>query len=307
MSISDQPAPQTTPAPRRTIVRTLLIALVALTSLGILLSLDGGADTATGATTGPSVLALAAPALLAGMLSFLSPCCLPVLTAYFAYAAQTGRERLMLMTLAFFLGVATTMVMLGASATALSQLLFRTLPTLTLVGGLLIIAFGVMSLLGKGFGGLRIGGRADATVPGAYLFGATFALGWTACVGPILGALLTLLATQGVAVLQGATLAFIYTLGMGLPLFGLALVAGRLDRQSRAWRLMRGRGFSLNLGFTTLQLHTTSIISGLLLITMGVLLATGRMAEISRWALQTPLTQWVLGAEESMRRFFAGR
>ena len=199
------------------------------------------------------------------------------------------------------------MVVVGASATVLSQLLFRYLPTLTLAGGLLVIGFGVMSLLGKGFAGIPMLNRLVAGVTGAYLYGATFALGWTACVGPILGALLTMLATQGLAVLQGAVLAFIYALGLGTPLIVLATYLSRLDKRSRLWRIMRGRGFQVDLGFTTLYVHTTSIASGVLLIAMGVLLATGQLSTLSRLAIQTPLTQWILSLDTTIQRIFLGR
>jgi cytochrome c-type biogenesis protein len=288
--------------------RTLLIggAIVLLITTLVSISIIAGRSVGA-APDEANVFVLALPAFLAGMLSFLSPCCLPILSAYFAYTFQVRRERMVRTTIAFFLGLATTLVALGATATALSQLLFRNLPTLTLVGGLIIIGFGVMNLLGKGFAGIQLlDRRPAATVAGSYVYGATFALGWTACVGPILGALLTMLATQGIAVLQGAVLSFIYALGLGMPLILLAAYVSRLDSQSRFWRFMRGRGFTLNLGVTTLYLHTTSIASGALLIALGLLLATGQMATISRWAVQSPLTQWVLTLDTQLQRIFFG-
>jgi cytochrome c-type biogenesis protein len=308
-----RPAPASateTVPPDRSWARPLLVGFGAVLAVALiaLLGLRSGGQEIVSPTGGASALVLAPAAFLAGMLSFLSPCCLPVLSAYFAYTVQSGRERMILTTMAFFFGVATTIVVLGASATALSQLLFRNLSTLTLIGGMVVIGFGVMSILGKGFSGIQIAGRPGVGVAGAYVYGATFALGWTACVGPILGALLTMLATtQGLAVAQGAVLAFIYALGLGMPLIALATYLSRCDRNSRVWRILRGRGFSLNLGFTTLYLHTTSIASGLLLIAMGVLLATGQLTTLSRWAVQTSLTQWVLSLEEWIRELFVGR
>lgn len=294
------------PAPRAPWVGWALLVVAGLGVAGIALGRVLG-SAALDTPQAASVLVLAVPAFLAGMLSFLSPCCLPILTAYFAYTFQVQRERMVRTTIAFFLGLATTLVALGATATALSQLLFRSLATLTLVGGLIIIGFGLMSLLGKGFAGVQLlQRRPEASVAGSYLYGATFALGWTACVGPILGALLTLLATQGIAVLQGALLAFIYALGLGMPLMLLAGYISRLGPESRFWRLVRGRGFELNLGFARLHLHTTSIASGALLIAMGALLASGRMATISRWAVQSPLTQWVLSLDGQIQRLFFG-
>jgi cytochrome c-type biogenesis protein len=144
-------------------------------------------------------------------------------------------------------------------------------------------------------------------VAGSYLYGATFALGWTACVGPILGALLTLLATQGVAIVQGAVLAFIYALGLGMPLIIMATFFSRLGKGSRFWTFMRGRAVELNLGFTTLHLHSTSIASGLLLIVVGVLLATGQLTLLSQWSQRTSMGEWAVNLEQGVEQLFFGR
>jgi cytochrome c-type biogenesis protein len=302
------PEPLNVPAaPERGAGRALLIGLLAVLTLGAVALLALGNSQSLAAPRGASLLVLAPAAFLAGVFSFLSPCTLPILPAYFAFTFQARRERIVLMTVAFFLGLATTMVVLGATATALTQLLFRSLDTITFVGGLVIIAFGVMSVLGKGFTGMQVLDRPTASVAGSYLYGATFALGWTACVGPILGALLTLLATQGVAIAQGAVLAFIYALGLGTPLIVVASFFSRLGAGSRFWRIMRGRGVELNVLGRTLYLHTTSVASGLLLIAMGVLLATGQLSRLSEWTQQTPLAQWVLELEQAIHRWFLGR
>jgi cytochrome c-type biogenesis protein len=286
-------------------LRALLIGLMAALAVGAIaiLSFTSTADQAV-SSGGGSVLVLAPAAFLAGVVSFLSPCTLPILPAYFAFTFQARRDRILLMTIAFFLGLATTMVVLGATATALSQLLFRNLTTITFVGGLIVIGFGVMSMLGKGFTGAQLLDQPTASVTGSYLYGATFALGWTACVGPILGALLTLLATQGLAVLQGAILAFLYALGLGTPLILVAGFFSRLGAGSRFWKVMRGRGFELNLGFTTLYLHTTSLISGALLIVVGALLASGQLFWLSQWSQRTSLGQWAVSLEEAISKLF---
>ncbi|NJN15108.1 MAG: cytochrome c biogenesis protein CcdA [Oscillochloris sp.] len=270
----------------------------------VVLSLNSGNDL-NYLTGDGNVLILAIPAFLAGLLSFLSPCTLPILPAYFAFTFQAGRQRVTLMSVAFFLGLATTMTLLGASATALSALIFDNRNALTFWGGMVIIAFGVMGMLGKGFAGPQIQERPAATLAGSYVYGATFALGWTACVGPILGALLTMLAaTSGVAILQGAVLAFIYSLGLGTPLIMIAVFFNRLGQGSRFWQLIRGRGFDVTLFGRSFYLHSTSLISGGLMVVMGLLLATGRLEWISQQVNGTSLAQWWVEVESAVSRLF---
>src|SRR5687768_1041111 len=115
-----------------------------------------------------SLVILVPAAFLAGLLSFLSPCTLPILPAYFAYTfgsqgeARGSAGRVLATSVAFFLGLATTMSLAGASATLLGRLLFEHLSVVTVVGGLIVIAFGVMSLFGRGFSGVRVIDRPRA-------------------------------------------------------------------------------------------------------------------------------------------------
>lgn len=243
-------------------------------------------------------------AFFAGILSFLSPCTLPLLPAYFAFSFQASKSNVVVMTIAFFLGLATTMTVLGATATALSLFLFQNLQILTLVGGVIVIAFGIMSLLGFGFTGVQFQNRPEATIIGSYVYGATFSLGWSACVGPILGAILTLLATQGAGILQGAFLAFIYALGLGLPLILIATFFSRLGTGTRFWQFLRGKGFTVKIFGREFFLHTTSLLSGLLLIVMGVLLASGRLTMITQVAAGSDFSMWIVDVEESLRGLF---
>jgi cytochrome c-type biogenesis protein len=254
-----------------------------------------------------SMLALIPAAFLSGLLSFLSPCSLPILPAYFAYSFQSSRKNVVLMTLAFFMGLATTMTILGASVSAIGSVLVRNISAITTIGGLLIILFGVLSILGKGFTGIQFQDRPASTIAGSFIYGATFAIGWTACIGPILGAILTLLANQGAGVLQGAILSFIYAMGLGLPLILVATFFSRLGNGSRFWRFIRGRGISVKLGSLSLDLHTTGIISGVLMIAIGVLLATGQLTQITQLALNSNISIWVVEMDENLRAFFGIR
>ncbi len=217
--------------------------VLAFLLLGSLNQSNASAENAFGIQSQPFIV-LAVLAFLGGLLSFLSPCTLPVLTAYFAFAFQSERSRIATNTLAFLLGLATTFSILGAVGFLLGRVLLQSQQLLLLVGGSIILVFGVMSLLGLGFGGVRdtAGQQYSATPGGSYLFGLTFAVGWSSCVGPILGAVLTL-AAQTTSVWRGMMLLFIYTLGLGLPLLIVSLFFGRMSRQGRFWRALKGKGW----------------------------------------------------------------
>ena len=286
---------------KRTLVLTGVI-LGGITLLALAVSLGS-----TEQVLGASMLALIPAAFLSGVLSFLSPCSLPILPAYFAYSFQSSRKNIVIMTLAFFAGLATTMTLLGASVTAVSRLLVRNIAELSIIGGAVIILFGILSILGKGPTGIQFQDSTARTVGGSYIYGATFAIGWTACIGPILGAILTLLATQGAGIAQGALLSFVYTLGLGLPLFLISLFFSRLGNGSRFWNFIRGRAFTLRVFGRELTLHTTTLISGGLLIVMGVLLMTGTLNRITQLGLESNISAWVINLDEQVRVLFGLR
>ncbi|WP_420628705.1 cytochrome c biogenesis CcdA family protein [Candidatus Leptofilum sp.] len=204
---------------------------------------------AVGLQTQPfAVLALLA--FGGGLLSFASPCTLPVLTAYFAFAFQSGRKQIAANTIAFMLGLATTFTVLGAVGFEIGKVLVGNQQLLILIGGAVVMGFGVLSLLGKGFGGVDVSGTGgvqpkNTTLRGSYFFGLSFAVGWTSCIGPILGVVLTL-AAQTTSVWNGMMLLFIYTLGLGLPLLVVSTFFGRMSRQSFFWRFLRGKGWELD-------------------------------------------------------------
>ncbi len=202
---------------------------------------------------------------LGGVLSLLSPCSALLLPAFFAYAFQS-RNGLLAKTAIFYVGLATTLVPLGMGLSAVSMLFYGQRSTLILVAGALIIALGVLQLLGGGFNLPGPFSRLRGKVRGEST-GATFALGAVYgfagfCSGPILGAVLTVAASSG-QVLRGAGLLAIYALGMAVPLFLMAALWDRLDLGRRAW--LRGR--ELRLG--RLRIHTTNLISGAMFVLLG--------------------------------------
>ena len=203
---------------------------------------------------------------LGGLLSLLSPCSALLLPAFFAYAFQTCGE-LVGRTAVFYVGLCATLVPLGMGISAVSALVYGHRSTLITVSGLLIIAFGVLQLLGGGFAFGPIerlrGGIKGNTLVATFFLGAVYGFAGF-CSGPILGAVLTVAASSG-SVLRGAGLLATYAAGMAVPLFCMALLWDRFDLGHRRW--LRGREISLG----ALRLHTTSLLSGLMFIVIGVM------------------------------------
>ncbi|AZK95036.1 MULTISPECIES: cytochrome c biogenesis CcdA family protein [Streptomyces] len=243
-------------------------------------------------------------AFLGGLLALISPCSALLLPAFFAYSLDsTGR--LLARTGIFYAGLATTLVPLGVAGSYAARFFYGNRDLLVAVGGWLIIALGVAQLLGLGFASRRLaalsGRIRPTTAAPVYALGLVYGFAGF-CAGPILGSVLTVSAFSGSPVYGGLLLA-VYALGMAVPLFFLALLWDRFDLGRRRW--LRGRGFSVG----RLRLHTTSLLSGLFFVLLGVLflvfdgatalpglVSVDRSFEAEQWAgeVGAAVPDWVL-------------
>lgn len=226
-------------------------------------------------------------AFLAGLISFVSPCVLPLVPGYLSFVAGRSlgqmqqanrRERLRVLTQAmwFVLGFSTIFLILGASATAIGRLLLTYRQEANLIGGVIIILFGVFMTGLLPLHWLQREWRLmdrlkeEGGGPGAaYLLGVAFAFGWTPCIGPILGAILTVSASTA-NVSSGLALLAVYSLGLGIPFLVTAI---SLDRFLRQQKLLRRWG------------RTMHLTAGLIMIGMGALMMTGQLTALSYWLL----------------------
>lgn len=242
---------------------------------------------------GVSLDVTAGGAFLAGLLSFASPCVLPLVPPYLAYIggvsvdqlrAADGKDsggggvrgRVMLAALFFVAGFSTVFVALGAAASRIGQALTAYLGLFGYVAGALIILMGLHFL-----GVLRIPfiertarlgqSRQPAGPVGAYVIGLAFGFGWSPCVGPVLTAILLLAGAQDTSG-EGARLLLIYSLGIGVPFL---LAAGFASTFMRAMARMRGR------------LALVEKAMGAFLVVAGVLIFTGGMPAIANWLMET--------------------
>ncbi|MFJ4843131.1 cytochrome c biogenesis CcdA family protein [Streptomyces sp. NPDC088746] len=205
-------------------------------------------------------------ALLGGLLALVSPCSALLLPAFFAYSVDSA-SRLLARTGIFYAGLATTLVPLGAAGSYAGRLFYGHRDALVVGAGWLIIGLGLAQIVGLGFASRRIaavsGRIRPTTALSVYALGAVYGLAGF-CAGPILGSVLTVAAVSGSPVYGGLLLA-VYALGMAVPLFVLALLWERFDLGRRAW--LRGR--PLRAG--RFELHSTTLLSGLFFIGLGVL------------------------------------
>lgn len=223
-------------------------------------------------------------AFLAGILSFLSPCVLPLIPSYVSFitgisftdlTVGSDRKRIRYVTMtnsaAFIAGFSTVFIALGISSSAIGQFLFMYLDFLRIIGGVLIIVFGlfIAGFLKIGFflpeKKIRLSGKPAGYI-GTFLVGMTFAAGWSPCIGPILGTILVYAGSKGSA-LYGVQLLAVYSLGLALPFFISAVALNMfLSYSSRIAKHMR----------------VIMVISGLLLIIFGIMLLTDQIRVIGR-------------------------
>ncbi len=228
-------------------------------------------------------------AVFAGVISFLSPCVLPLVPPYLCFISGMSMEQLsnsaegktpqranvLLAALAFVLGFTTVFVLLGATASSAGQVFRQNLPLLAQVAGVFIILMGLNFLGVFKIGLLSREARyhQDARpvgLLGAYGVGLAFAFGWTPCIGPVLAAILSVAATEE-SVTRGMGLLAFYSLGLGIPFLLAALSVDAFLRF-----------------FKTFRRHLLAVerVMGVLLIATGLMFLTGSMQTMSYWLLE---------------------
>jgi cytochrome c-type biogenesis protein len=210
-------------------------------------------------------------AFLEGIISFISPCILPILPLYISYLAggvadEQGRGRMLIKnSIAFVVGFTLLFVAMGAASTSLGRFLSSHLALLNRIGGVIVILFALNNL---GFAlipalannhRIQMKGLSNMNVPKSMLFGIVFAVGWTPCVGPLLGAAL-MMAANAEMLVEGMATLFFYAMGLGIPFLLSALLIEQLEGV-----------------FTAIKKHgkIITIVSGLFLLVFGIALVLG--------------------------------
>jgi cytochrome c-type biogenesis protein len=227
-------------------------------------------------------------ALIAGLVSFLSPCVLPLVPPYLIYLTgatiehvatgekdSASKRAVMISALMFVLGFSTVFVALGASASLVGGLIRAWSAELSILAGIVIILMGLHFLGLTKIGLLMREGRLPIPKPvglwGAYVMGLAFAFGWTPCIGPILAAILSVAAAEA-TVTKGAGLLAVYSMGLGIPFLLAALM---VEQFSSLFARMKS------------HLATVERVMGVLMILTGIGFLTGAVSNASIWLLET--------------------
>lgn len=226
-------------------------------------------------------------ALLAGIVSFLSPCVLPIVPPYLAFMTGTSldqmtaeeapaRNRAIIPAIFFVLGLSTVFVLLGIGASAFGQAIIQYQDWFARIAGIIVMIFGLHFL-----GIIRIGllyrearidaGSGGGGLLGAYILGLAFAFGWTPCIGPILGMILSFV-IQGDNMSGGIALMAVYAIGLGVPFVLAAIYINPFMRFMRRFRR---------------HMETVERVMGLMLYTVGLMMLTGAFTRFSFWLLET--------------------
>jgi len=226
-------------------------------------------------------------AIAAGFISFRSPCVLPFVPPYLAYMSgismddmeggdRDARQRVMLSAMFFVLGLSTVFLLLGFTASAFGAFFLQNQDWFVIGAGVIVMVFGAhfLGIYRIGFMDreLRVGtGDRGGSAMGAYVLGLAFAFGWTPCIGPILGTILSMAADQANLV-RGTTLLGVYAIGLGVPFLLVAAFFPRL------------KGF---MGWMKRHMERIERIMGLLLWTVGLMMVTGQFTALAFWLLET--------------------
>ena len=208
-------------------------------------------------------------ALLAGIVTFASPCVLPLVPGYLGYVSANVKSKALLGTALFVLGFTAVFVLLGGLAGSASLLFLTREYWVQLVLGVLVALFGLAMIGQVGFlqRSLKLPISPKLGLAGAPILGVVFALGWTPCIGPTLSAVLVLASDSGDP-LRGAILATAYSLGIGIPFLLIAAGVG--------WA-------AKTLGFVKRNIRAINIFGGSLLVLLGLLMITGLWLQFNNW------------------------
>ena len=225
-------------------------------------------------------------ALVAGIISFLSPCVLPIVPPYLAYmggvsisdmnSEKSARAKALGTALFFVLGLSTVFLILGFTTSLMGAFFLQNQQWFVVASGVVIMVFGAHFVGVYRIGFMDRGIRMDAgdqggSAFGAYVLGLAFAFGWTPCIGPQLGAILSLAASEASAV-RGTALLAVYAIGLGIPFL---LVAAFFPSLSGVMAWMKR------------HMQQIERVMGLLLWTVGLMMLTGQFTEFSFWLLET--------------------
>lgn len=250
-----------------------------------------------------SLIVMLIISFIAGVISFISPCTLPILPGYIAYSLKTEKRNMFMMSIAFFIGLSLIFTILGMTATAIGGFIREYIPLFTEIAGALILLLGIYILFGGSFSGFNIHSKRSTTLIGALFVGMTLGLAWTPCIGPILVSVL-ILASTAKTVLIGGVLLFMFAIGISIPLLIVTFFITKSSKENILWRMLKGKMLHIKIFNKNIEMHTHTLISGLLFILLGIAILTGMLTILNQYIASGTIQKAMYNIEEFIIKIF---
>ncbi len=244
-------------------------------------------------------------AFLAGLLSFASPCTLPLLPGFIAHSFKSSKQNIIGMTFSLFAGLSLIFILLGMSSTFIGNILKNQLELFSQISGIFIVLLGMYILTGKGFKQININNKNPTTYVSSFIFGLAMGISWTPCVGPILVTILLLASTTTSAYIGGFLL-FMYALGLFLPMIFFALYL-KNSKNSKIWKLFKGKIITFKIANKKIEVHSSTLISGVIFILLGTLIFFGGLLTINKFVGTTFIQNYLNGLEGFLLDFIQNK
>ncbi|HIH55462.1 TPA: cytochrome c biogenesis protein CcdA [Candidatus Woesearchaeota archaeon] len=244
-----------------------------------------------------NILFLSIISYVAGIVTFLAPCTLPILPVYLSMCMKNDFRSLTRHTIYLGLGIAIVYIALGVFAGSIGGFITENKLIFMRVVGVLLILIGIAILSGISFIH-QLPQQKKFTPLATILYGVLFGLAWSGCIGPVLGGVLVIASATG-TVIQGGFLLLMYAMGMITPLIIISIIADRTEKIPKLWRFLYGKLIIIRIGKKECYLHTTNIIASAIFILLGIFF----LLNGTEWLTRSfpNIINWVFNIEEKLQ------
>lgn len=244
-----------------------------------------------------NIIFLSIISYLAGIVTFLAPCTLPILPVYLSMCMKNDFRSLTRHTIYLGLGISIVYIILGVFAGSIGGFITENKLIFMRTIGVLLIIMGIAILFGISFIH-QLPQQKKFTPLATILYGVLFGLAWSGCIGPVLGGVLVIASATGTAI-QGGFLLFIYAMGMITPLIIISIIADKTEKVPKLWKFLYGKLVTIRIGKKEYYLHTTNILASAIFILLGIFFLVNGTVWLTRSF--PDVIDWVFNIEEKLQ------